>query len=236
MRDRRRQGEARPRRGRSPDRHPRRPRVREGSGEGRPAHRPRRPGARRRDAHPGQAGADRAVLRRRLPLRPLGGQPAADGLHERAQHGRRHPRLAGGGLPHRVGRLTPMALSRRETLARLGFGAAFLSALALAPRSLLGSLLFEPEGEPVPAVPPPPNPFVRDGRALVAIVHGTDPAEMLREGLALLGGAGLLGLAGRRVLLKPNVVNSPTPPSTTAPEVVAAVGRLAKAAGASELV
>jgi uncharacterized protein (DUF362 family) len=121
-----------------------------------------------------------------------------------------------------------MALSRRETLARLGFGAAFLSALALAPRSLLGSLLFEPEGEPVPAV--------RDGRALVAIVHGTDPAEMLREGLALLGGVGLLGLAGRRVLLKPNVVNSRKPPSTTAPEVVAAVGRLAKAAGASELV
>jgi uncharacterized protein (DUF362 family) len=129
-----------------------------------------------------------------------------------------------------------MALSRRETLARLGFGAAFLSALALAPRSLLGSLLFEPDGEVVPIAPPPPNPFVRDGRALVAMVHGTDPAEMLREGLALLGGLDRLGVAGKRVLLKPNVVNGRKPPSTTAPEVVAAVGRLAKAAGASELV
>ncbi|WP_447972550.1 DUF362 domain-containing protein [Nitrospira sp. Kam-Ns4a] len=128
------------------------------------------------------------------------------------------------------------ALTRRELLARLWFGLAFLPALAFAPRSLWRALLFEPDGPLVPAKPVPPNPFTRDGRALVALVHGTDPAAMLSEGVALLGGLDRLGLTGKRVLLKPNVVNDRRPPSTTAPEVVAAVARLARGAGAAEVV
>lgn len=126
-------------------------------------------------------------------------------------------------------------LRRREFLERAALGLTVLPALALAPRSLLRSLLFEPDGPLVPAKPIPPNPFTRDGRALVVLVHGSDPAVMAREGLELLGGAGLLGLAGKRVLLKPNVVNNRRPPSTTAPEVVGAVARLVRNAGAGEV-
>src|SRR2546422_7232351 len=52
---------------------------------------------------------------------------------------------------------TPFALgmrtTRRDLLSRLGFGLTFLPALAMAPRSVVGSLLFEPDGVLVPAKP-----------------------------------------------------------------------------------
>ncbi|MEW6543360.1 MAG: DUF362 domain-containing protein [Nitrospirota bacterium] len=121
-------------------------------------------------------------------------------------------------------------------LSRLGFGLAFLPALAAAPRSVLGSLLFDPEGPLVPAKPVPPNPFTRDGKALVALVHGRDPATMLKAGLDLLGGLDRLDLRGKRVLIKPNLVNDRPPPTTTSPQVVAAVARAIRVAGASDLV
>ena len=108
-------------------------------------------------------------------------------------------------------------MTRRDLLSRLAFGVTFLPALGFAPRSLLSSLLFEPDVPLVPAKPIPVNPFVNDGKALVAIVHGVRPADMLSEGLAMLGGLDRLAVAGRRVLIKPNVVNDRPPPSTTSP-------------------
>lgn len=45
-----------------------------------------------------------------------------------------------------------------------------------------------------------------------------------------------MGLRGKRVLLKPNVLNDRPPPSTTNPQVVGAMGKLVKQAGAAELV
>lgn len=128
-----------------------------------------------------------------------------------------------------------MPLSRRNLLSRLGFGMTFLPALAFAPRAVIGALLFEPEGRPVPAKPVPPNPFVRDGRALVALVKGDHPETMLKEGVRLLGGLDRLALQGKRVLIKPNVVNDRPPPTTTSPAVVAAVVRLVREAGAAEV-
>src|SRR5574341_169822 len=95
-----------------------------------------------------------------------------------------------------------MFASRRDFLSRLGFGLTFLPALAMAPRSVVGSLLFEPDGVLVPAKPLPPNPYSRDGKALVAIVHGQEPTAMLQAGLELLGGLDRLTLAGKRVLIK----------------------------------
>src|SRR2546425_7401962 len=92
-------------------------------------------------------------------------------------------------------------------LGRLAGGLTFLPALAFAPRSILNTLLFEPDGALVPAKPLPPNPFLRDGKALVAIVRGEDPQAMLQAGLNLIGGIGRLDLRGKRVLVKPNVVN-----------------------------
>ncbi len=122
--------------------------------------------------------------------------------------------------------------TRRDMLGRLAGGLTFLPALAFAPRSILNTLLFEPDGALVPAKPLPPNPFLRDGKALVAIVRGEDPQAMLQAGLNLIGGIGRLDLRGKRVLVKPNVVNDRPPPSTTNPKVVEAVVRLVQEAGA----
>ncbi|HET8580391.1 MAG TPA: DUF362 domain-containing protein [Nitrospiraceae bacterium] len=129
-----------------------------------------------------------------------------------------------------------MIASRRDLLSRLGFGLTFLPAVALAPRSLVGSLLFEPDGELVPAKPIPSNPFTRDGKALVAMVHGQDPTAMLRVGLELIGGIKRLGLRGKRVLIKPNIVNDRPPPTTTSPSVITAVVRVIREAEAAEVV
>src|SRR5947209_14619079 len=117
-------------------------------------------------------------------------------------------------------------------LGRLVWGLTFLPAVAFAPRSILDTLFFEPDGALVPAKPLPHNPFMRDGKALVAIVRGEDPPAMLQAGLNLIGGIGRLDLRGKRVLIKPNVVNDRPPPSTTNPKVVEAVVRLVWEAGA----
>ncbi len=128
-----------------------------------------------------------------------------------------------------------MIASRREVLARLGFGCLFIPAILRAPRSVLGTLLFDPEAPLVPAKLVPSNPFVRDGKAIVAMVHGRDVPAMLQEGLRLLGGLDRLPLAGTRVLLKPNVVNDRPPPATTSPALVAAAVAMARSAGAADV-
>jgi len=129
-----------------------------------------------------------------------------------------------------------MAISRRDLLSRLGFGLTFLPGLVRLPPSVQRSIFFEPDAQTVPAKPVPPNPFARDGKTLVAIVHGEDPRTMLSEGLKLLGGLERLQVQGRRVLLKPNVVNDRPPPSTTNPAVIGAAVRTMLQAGASEVV
>lgn len=129
-----------------------------------------------------------------------------------------------------------MAISRRDILGRLGFGLTFLPSLAMAPRSVVGSLLFEPDGPLVPAKPIPPNLFVHDGKALVAMIHGQDPAAMLQAGLELLGGIDRVGVRGKRVLIKPNVVNDRPPPSTTSPQVITAAVKSVREAGAADVV
>src|SRR5437867_4449578 len=128
-----------------------------------------------------------------------------------------------------------MAVSRRDLLSRLGFGLTFLPAIAMAPRSLVGSLLFEPDGELVPVKPVPPNLFTHDGKALVAIVHGQDPIVMLRAGLDMIGGIARLALKGKRVLIKPNIVNDRPPPTTTSPSVIAAVVQVVREAEAADV-
>ena len=127
-------------------------------------------------------------------------------------------------------------LTRRNLLDRLALGLALLPAITRTPRSVLGSLLFEPEGSLVPAKSPPANPFVRDGNALVALIHGDDPEAMLREGLRQLQAPERLELRGKRVLIKPNVVNDRPPPTTTSPRIVAAVVRWVREAGAREVI
>jgi len=128
-----------------------------------------------------------------------------------------------------------MAVSRRDLLSRLGFGLTVLPAIHMAPSSLVGSLLFEPDGDLVPVKPVPPNLFTRDGKALVAIVHGQDPIVMLRAGLDMIGGIARLALKGKRVLIKPNIVNDRPPPTTTSPSVIAAVVQVVREAEAADV-
>lgn len=86
-------------------------------------------------------------------------------------------------------------------------------------------------------VPPGPGgtPFARGGKSPVAAVGGTDPGEMVRKAVSLIGGFGPLALAGKSVLVKPNVVGSNGNPTTTNPAVVAAVARSLYEAGAGKV-
>ena len=79
------------------------------------------------------------------------------------------------------------------------------------------------------------NPFVRDGKSLVSAVGGTDLAEMIRKAVSLIGGFGPLALAGKSVLVKPNVVGDNRNPTTTNPAVVAAAARALYEAGAGKV-
>lgn len=76
------------------------------------------------------------------------------------------------------------------------------------------------------------NPFLRDGKSLVAAVGGKDLPEMVRRAVSLIGGFGPLALGGKSVLVKPNVVGANGNPTTTSPAVVAAVVRTLYDAGA----
>lgn len=129
-----------------------------------------------------------------------------------------------------------MPFSRRELFNNAGFGLLLLPALVRSPRTILRHLLFDPTGPLVPPKSIPHNPFTRNGQSLVAIVYGKDPRHMLQRAIELLGGIDRLGLRGKRVLLKPNVLNDRPPPSTTNPQVVAAMAEMVKASGAAEVV
>ncbi|HET9963527.1 MAG TPA: DUF362 domain-containing protein [Nitrospiraceae bacterium] len=129
-----------------------------------------------------------------------------------------------------------MGSSRRDFLHNSGFGLMFLAAFLRSPRSVLGHLLFEPEGELVPTKPVPPNPFTRNGKPLVALVQGKDPGLALHLAMSLLGGADRLQSRGKRVLLKPNVLNDRPPPTTTNPQVVRAMAELLRVQGAADVV
>ena len=73
------------------------------------------------------------------------------------------------------------------------------------------------------------------GANQLAIVHGADAAENARKAVEALGGMGLFVRHGEKVLIKPNVGwnRLPEQAANTNPEVVAAVVRMVKDAGAS---
>jgi uncharacterized protein (DUF362 family) len=127
-----------------------------------------------------------------------------------------------------------MATSRRELLRRIGLLTPTLF-FGLNPLGLFRSL-FSPEGNVGVWRPPPPNPFTTDGKTLVGIVRGDDVDRMVREAVRLIGGLDPLAVRGKTVLVKPNVVSDQPPPATTNPEVVRAVARLFKKAGAGRVI
>jgi uncharacterized protein (DUF362 family) len=73
-------------------------------------------------------------------------------------------------------------------------------------------------------------------KSLVAMVHGTDVPAMVERAIKLIGGIEKLQLAGTRTLLKPNVVGGGSPPITTDPRVIQAVGTFVQAEKPASLV
>lgn len=80
------------------------------------------------------------------------------------------------------------------------------------------------------------TPFIRNGKALVSIVHGKDVVGAVARSLQLLGSAEPLSLKGKTVLVKPNVNSDDPFPGTTNPAVVAAVVSLLYQAGAAQVI
>lgn len=79
------------------------------------------------------------------------------------------------------------------------------------------------------------NPFVDGNKALVSLVHGDNVDLMVREAIAMIGGLEKMGVKDKTVLVKPNVVSGDPSPATTNPEVVRAIVRLLKEAGAKKI-
>ncbi len=71
----------------------------------------------------------------------------------------------------------------------------------------------------------------------LAVVRGADPEALVREALHLLGGIQRFIAKGDRVLIKPNVGwdRQPEQAANTNPQVVAAVARLCREAGAEQV-
>ncbi|MBF0369514.1 MAG: DUF362 domain-containing protein [Magnetococcales bacterium] len=76
-----------------------------------------------------------------------------------------------------------------------------------------------------------------DHHPMMAVVRGSDAETMVREAVAKLGGISRFISRGERVLLKPNVGwdRLPEQAANTGPEVVGAVAKLCREAGAGEV-
>jgi hypothetical protein len=134
---------------------------------------------------------------------------------------------------------SPVALPRRAFLRHAaGLGC------ALAGTGAVGALFHHLEHDTVDA-PASGTPRVFDTRVppeadapVLATVHGPDAAEAVRRAVDALGGMGRFVKSGETVLVKPNVGwdRLPVHGANTNPEVVAAVVRLCREAGASRVV
>jgi len=101
-------------------------------------------------------------------------------------------------------------------------------------RATLKNLIFRPEVQESSPLKYP-NPFVQDHRTLVGLVHGDNIEQMVREAIGLIGGLERIGVKGKTVLVKPNVVSGEPPPATTNPQVVRAIVKLLREAGAKKV-
>ena len=85
------------------------------------------------------------------------------------------------------------------------------------------------------AEPAANSPTAEAGSAYLAVVHGTDPAEITRRAVAAVGGIERFMQPGADVIIKPNICTAyhgPEYASTTNPQVVAALVSLCLGAGA----
>ena len=132
------------------------------------------------------------------------------------------------------------SISRRDLLRLLASGVAGYATLNLlgcrAPTPVATALSVVPPG--MPAEPPDSGagtPVQPAGTPHLAVVRGTDPAELTRRAVAALGGIERFVKPGQTVIVKPNICHAPRGVeygTTTHPDVVGALVALAVAAGA----
>lgn len=121
-------------------------------------------------------------------------------------------------------------LSRRALLQTIAASMVFLS---LSERQAFSQFLFRPKEKRQPRLRE--NLFTENGKSLVGVFSGENPEEMVERAVSLIGGFEKLGLKGKTVLVKPNVVSGEKSPATTNPEVVAAVVKLLYKNGAKKV-
>ena len=118
-----------------------------------------------------------------------------------------------------------MPVSRRDFIRTTAIGAAGVamagsqlgcSAGSALPREGLGNL------------------FMEGDKPLLVVVEGDSLSTMLETGLDAIGGLSQL-VSGKKVVLKPNVLNSQPPPITTPVETVISIGKHAQSGGAESI-
>jgi len=80
------------------------------------------------------------------------------------------------------------------------------------------------------------NAVTTQSKALIGVSHGGEVEQMVRKSIEMIGGINRFGVAGKTVLVKPNVVTANQPPVTTNPQVVGAVVSVLKEAGAKGVI
>lgn len=120
--------------------------------------------------------------------------------------------------------------TRRTAIKIAAMSSVFLS---LGTGSSLASAIFTPKRKENPRSPE--NRFVEEGRALIGVSNGKSAYNMVKEAVSLIGGFDKLGLKGKTVLVKPNVVSGEGNPATTNPDVLGATVKLLYENGAGKV-
>ncbi len=123
-------------------------------------------------------------------------------------------------------------MTRRFLLSLLGVIAVILISLLLFRWRVIRQMLLRPRGQPL-------SPtyrvdlFRQEGRSQVVLMAGGSPKKLVYECLKRLGAEEKLPVAGKTILVKPNVVTGSPAPTTTNPDVVRAVCQWLKERGAT---
>jgi len=119
-------------------------------------------------------------------------------------------------------------MPRRSFLYVLGI--ALLILFGLRWRAVWWPLLIQPKKGTLP--PSRSNLFKEGEKSLVSMVHGRDVEKMVSAAIDLIGGIEKLGVRGKSILLKPNILSGSPPPVTTHPKVIRAVAKILYESGA----